>query len=122
MPVKCMYNVFKTIVEPAIMHGSEYCAMAKKYVGKLNSAETRLVRLAGVMMRMDYIRNYNIRNYLKLVEAFFVHKLLWFRHCREIAFAIFFHKTLLLIAQTCRNCLVNTYKPIVQNHLFQVFR
>ena len=83
MPVELKDKVFKTIFRPAVTYDSECWAVKNKDENKLNSAEMRMLRWARGNIRLDYIRNEDIRKeaHVKPVEMFLENKRLkWFRH------------------------------------------
>ena len=86
MPVALKDKVFKTIISPAMIYGSECWAVKKIDEGKLYSAEMRMLRGA-IGTRLDHIRNEDIRKevHIKPVETFLEnrvdHLLKWFGHC-----------------------------------------
>ncbi len=90
MPVKLKDKVFKTIIRPAMTYGSECWAVKKKDENKLNSAEMRMLRWGRGKIRLDHIRNENIRKEadVKPIENFReIKRLKWFglrRECNHI--------------------------------------
>ena len=76
MPVELKDKVFKTIIRPAITHGSECWAVKTKYENKLNSADMRMLRWARGKTRLDHIRNEDTRKaaYVKPVGTFLENK------------------------------------------------
>ena len=84
MPVGVKDKVFKTIIRPAMTYGSECWAVKKKDESKLNSAEMRMLKWARGKIRLDHIRNEDIRKeaHIKPVETFLESKILqWSGHC-----------------------------------------
>ena len=76
MPVELKDKVFKTIIRPAMMYGSECWAVKKKHDSKLNSAEMRMLRWARRKTRLDDIRNehFGKEAHVKPVETFLENK------------------------------------------------
>ena len=83
MPVELKDNVFKTIFRPAVTYGSEWWAVKNKDENKLYLAEMRMLIWARGNVRLDNIRNEDIRKeaHLKPVEMFLENKRVkWFGH------------------------------------------
>lgn len=89
-------KVYRTIIRPAIMYGSEHWALTDYMENRLSVAEMKMARwIVGVRLR-DKVRNENVRGKLgiaSIVEKIREKRLRWYGHikrrdrdhpCREI--------------------------------------
>ena len=77
-------NVFKTIIIPAMTYRSKCWVVKKKHENKLHSAEITMLIWAKGKIRLDHIRNEDIRKdaHLKPIETLLENKRLKsFGHC-----------------------------------------
>ena len=74
MPVELKDKVFTTIIRPAMTYGSECWVVKKTDENRVNSAEMTMLRWARGTIRLDNIRNEDIRKeaYVKPVEETFL--------------------------------------------------
>ena len=61
-------EVYKTIVRPAMMYGTETWAVKKAQEKKLDVAERRMLRWMSGLTKLDIIRNERIRGTMKVGE------------------------------------------------------
>ena len=54
-------KVYKTVVRPAMLSGLETVVLRKRQEADLEVAEVKMLRFSMVVMRMDRIRNEDIR-------------------------------------------------------------
>ena len=60
MPIKLKDNIYKTIVKPAMIYGSECWAVKKNDIQKLHTTEMRMLRWARGKTKKDHIKNEDI--------------------------------------------------------------
>ena len=60
MHIKLKDKIYKTIVKPAIIYGSECWAVKKNDTQKLHTTEMRMLRWAGCKTKKDHINNEDI--------------------------------------------------------------
>jgi len=68
MPVKLKDKVYRTVVRPVVMYGSECWPLKKTQVQRLMVVEMRMIRWMCGYMRMDRIRNGVIRYLVKVAS------------------------------------------------------
>ena len=66
MPVGLKGKVYRTVVRPAMMYGSECGPLKKTHIQRLMVAEMRMIRWICGSMRLDKIRNEVIRDLVKV--------------------------------------------------------
>ena len=79
-------KVYKAVVRPALLYGSETWAMKKAQERKIEVAEMRMLRWMCGVTRSDRIRNEHIRGTVKVVEASAKaqdKRLQWYGHVRR---------------------------------------
>ncbi|CAK1594062.1 unnamed protein product [Parnassius mnemosyne] len=83
MPIRLKGKIYKSIIRPVVMYGSECWAVKKKDENRLHANEMRMLRWMCGVTRMDKIRNEYIRGSLKVapvVEKVRGSRLAWFGH------------------------------------------
>ena len=60
MPIKLKNKIYKTIVKPAMIYGSECWAVKKNDTQKLHTTEMRMLRWARGKTNKDHIKNEDI--------------------------------------------------------------
>ena len=79
-------KVYKAVVRPALLYGSETWALKKAQERKIEVAEMRMLRWMCGVTRSDRIRNEHIRGTVKVVEASAKaqdKRLQWYGHVRR---------------------------------------
>ena len=66
MPIRLKGEVYRTVVRPAILYGSECWPIKKTQVQRLRDVEMRKIRWMCGYTRMDRIRNEVIRDLVKV--------------------------------------------------------
>ena len=66
LPARVKRKVYSSVVRPAIMHGLETVAVAKKQVEEMEVAEMKMLRFAMGVTGKDKIRNEYIRGTVKV--------------------------------------------------------
>ena len=87
IPQECKAIVYKSILKPILLYGSENWSLTTKTESKLQAAEMRMLRLIKSVTRRDRIRNVNIREELQvrpLLEEIERNKLRWFGHVKRM--------------------------------------
>jgi len=87
IPRECKVIVYKSILKPILLYGSENWSLTTKTESKLQAAEMRMLRLIKGVTRRDRIRNVNIREELQirpLLEEIERNKLRWFGHVKRM--------------------------------------
>ncbi|XP_066965508.1 uncharacterized protein [Macrobrachium rosenbergii] len=67
-PLRLQGKFHKAVVRPAMLHGTETASMTKTEEKKMDTADTRALRLVSGVPREDRIRNEYIRGSTKVVE------------------------------------------------------
>jgi hypothetical protein len=83
MSLRMKSKIFKIVVRPVMMYGSETWPMKKANEHRLEVAEKRMLRWSCGVTRLDRIRNKVIRNKIKVTEIskkIQESRLRWFRH------------------------------------------
>ncbi|KAI5715312.1 hypothetical protein M8J77_013954 [Diaphorina citri] len=83
MSLRMKSKIYKTVVRPAMMYGSETWPMKKAHEHRLEVAEMRMLRWSCGVTRLDRIRNEVIRNKIKVTEIskkIQESRLRWFGH------------------------------------------
>ncbi|KAG7296805.1 hypothetical protein JYU34_020747 [Plutella xylostella] len=93
MPIKTKGKIYKTVVRPALMYGSECWTMKKAHEQQMHVAEMKMLRWAGGVTRLDKVRNEHIRGSFKvapIAEKLKETRLRWFGHVmrREDDYAV----------------------------------
>ena len=68
MPVKLKGKVYKTVIRPAMMYGTEATPIKKVNEKRMNVAEKKMLRWMSGVTRRDRIPNTRIRGTLKVAE------------------------------------------------------
>ena len=87
IPRECKVIVYKSILKPILLYGSENWSLTTKTESKLQAAEMRMLRLIKGVTRRDRIRNVNIREEFQirpLLEEIESNKLRWFGHVKRM--------------------------------------
>ena len=66
IPVKLKSKLYKTVVRPAMVYGSECWALRKQEEQRLHTTETKMLRWSQGMARKDRIKNETIRGNAKV--------------------------------------------------------
>ncbi|XP_045764478.1 uncharacterized protein LOC123866821, partial [Maniola jurtina] len=83
MPLKLKGKIYKTVVRPVTLYGSECWAVKGKDERRVHATEMRMLRWMCGVTRMDMIRNEYIRGSLKVapvVEKMRSNRLAWYGH------------------------------------------
>jgi hypothetical protein len=83
MPLKLKVKIYKTIIRPVVLYGSECWATKVRDERILHVTEMRMLRRMCGVTRMDRIRNEHIRRNLKVAPVFEKMKsnrLAWYGH------------------------------------------
>ena len=87
VPKECKIIVYKSILKPILLYGSEIWSLTTKTESRLQAAEMRVLRLIKGVTRRDKIRNTQIRqelNVLPLLEDIERNKLRWYGHVKRM--------------------------------------
>ena len=87
IPCECKAIVYKSILKPILLYGSENWSLTMKTESKLQAAKMRMLRLIKGVKRRDSIRNVNIREELQvrpLLDEIERNKLRWFGHVKRM--------------------------------------
>ena len=82
-PRECKITIYRSILKPILMYGSEIWSLTAKTESKLHAAVMRVLRLVKGVTRRDKIRNANIRgewNIIQLLEDIKRGRLRWYGH------------------------------------------
>ena len=83
MPLKLKGKIYKSVIRPVVMYGSECWAVKKMDEKRLHVAEMRMLRWMCGVTRMDKVRNEYIRGSLKVApvtEKMKGNRLAWYGH------------------------------------------
>lgn len=83
MPLKLKGKIYKTIIRPVVMYGSECWAIKGMDERRLHASEMRMLRWMCGVTRMDKIRNEYIRGSLKVapvIDKMRGNRLTWYGH------------------------------------------
>ena len=83
VPRDCKIIIYRTILKPLLLYGSEVWSLTSKTESRLQAAEMRVLRLIKGVTRRDRIRNTQIRkdlNIVPLLEDIERSKLRWYGH------------------------------------------
>ena len=69
MPVKLKGKVYKTVIRPAMLHGTETWATTKRQEKRIEVTEMRMLRWMCGVTRKDEIRNEHIRGKTRVAQA-----------------------------------------------------
>lgn len=86
MPLRLKGKIYKTVVRPVVMYGSECWATKTTDESRLHVTEMRMLRWMCGVTRMDRIRNEYIRGSLKvapIAEKLRANRLSWYGHVRR---------------------------------------
>jgi len=86
MPVGLKGKVYRTIVRPAMLYGSECWALKKTQIQRLLVAEMKMIRWICGYMKLDKIRNEVIRDLVKVApieDKMRESRLRWFGHVKR---------------------------------------
>ncbi|KAJ8709025.1 hypothetical protein PYW07_008851 [Mythimna separata] len=86
MPLKLKGKIYKSVIRPVIMYGSECWAVKKTDEKRLHVAEMRMLRWMCGVTRMDKVRNEYIRGSLKVApvtEKLKGNRLSWYGHVKR---------------------------------------
>ena len=61
VPEACKLIIYKTLLKPVLLYGSEICSLTSKTESRLQAAEMRILTLIAGDTRRDKIRNSHIR-------------------------------------------------------------
>ena len=83
MPVKLKGKVYKTVIRPAMLYGTETWATTKKQEKRIEVTEMRMLRWMCGVTRKDKIRNEHIRGTTRVAQAskkITERRLIWYGH------------------------------------------
>ena len=83
MPVRVKGRVYKTVIRPVLLYGSETWALKKTHEQKLHTTEMRMLRWSGGVTLKDRVRNQYIRGTFKvapITDKIKESRLRWFGH------------------------------------------
>ncbi|KAL0809484.1 hypothetical protein ABMA28_011031 [Loxostege sticticalis] len=83
MPIKIKGKIYKTVVRPAMMYGSECWTIKKAHEQKLHTTEMKMLRWAGGVTRLDKVRNEYVRGSFgvaPIAEKMRESRLRWYGH------------------------------------------
>ncbi|KAJ8710705.1 hypothetical protein PYW08_009220 [Mythimna loreyi] len=86
MPLKLKGKIYKSVIRPVILYGSECWAVKKTDEKRLHVAEMRMLRWMCGVTRMDKVRNEYIRGSLKVApvtEKLKGNSLSWYGHVKR---------------------------------------
>ena len=86
MPMKLKGKVYRTVIRPVLMYGSETWATKKQEVSKVAAAEMKMLRWSAGHTKLDKIRNEVIRAQLKVApveEKLRENRLRWYGHTQR---------------------------------------
>jgi len=86
MPVGLKGRVYRTVVRPAVMYGSECWPLKKTQAQRLMVVEMRMIKWMCGYSRLDRIRNEVIRDFVKVVpieDKMRESRLRWFGHVKR---------------------------------------
>jgi len=86
MPLRLKGKIYRTVVRPALMYGSECWAPTRKHEQMMHTTEMRMLRWTCGVTRLDKIPNTEIRQRLSVVpiiEKAQEHRLRWFGHVKR---------------------------------------
>jgi hypothetical protein len=86
MPLRLKGKIYRTVVRPALMYGSECWAPARKHEQTMHTTEMRMLRWTCGVTRLDKIPNTEIRRRLSVVpiiEKAQEHRLRWYGHVKR---------------------------------------
>lgn len=86
MPIKVKGNVYKTMVRPALLYGSECWTMYNTFEKKIQVTEMRMLRMSAVVTLRDRIRSKYIRGSLGVTdikEKIEERQLRWYGHIQR---------------------------------------
>ena len=87
MPMRLKTQMYKTMIRPVILYGSETWAVKEEHVKKLEVAEMRCLRAIKGVTRRERMRNEDIRQELKvteLTEKIQESRLRWYGHVKRM--------------------------------------
>ena len=86
MPLRLKGKIYRTVVRPALMYGSECWAPTRKHEQMIHTTEIRMLRWTCGVTRLDKIPNTEIRQRLSvapIIEKAQEHRLRWFGHVKR---------------------------------------
>ncbi|KAA5580537.1 hypothetical protein F3G14_18690 [Acinetobacter baumannii] len=86
MPVKLKVVIYKTIIRPVLMYGSETWAATKRNVHTIQVAEMKMLRWMCGVTRLDKIRNEYVRGRLgvrDIADKMQESRLRWYGHVKR---------------------------------------
>ena len=86
MPKKLKGKIYKTVIRPVLMYGSETWAMKTQDTNKMAAAEMKILRWSSGHTRLDRIKNTVIREGMKVTpldKKLRENRLRWFGHVQR---------------------------------------
>ena len=86
VPQKLKGKFYRTAIRPAMLYGAECCPTKRRHVQQISVAEMRMLRWICGHIRMDRVRNDDIRDRLGVApieEKLVQHRLRWFGHVKR---------------------------------------
>ncbi|CAG4946044.1 unnamed protein product [Parnassius apollo] len=83
MPIRTKGKVYKTVVRPVLLYGSETWASTKIHERKLHATEMRMLRWEGGVTLKDKVRNEHVRGSFKvtpITDKITESRLRWYGH------------------------------------------
>ena len=86
MPLRLKGKIYRTVVRPALMYGSECWAPTRKHEQTMHTTEMRMLRWTCGVTRLDKIPNTETRrrlNVAPIIEKAQEHRLRWYGHIKR---------------------------------------
>ena len=87
MPLRLKGKIYRTVVRPALMYGSECWAPTRKHEQTMHTTEMRMLRWTCGVTRLDKIPNTETRrrlNVAPIIEKAQEHRLRWYGHIKRM--------------------------------------